>query len=191
MVTNRGRDRHLRPVAFELTLAAARLTAIGLIAIGVSGVLAYGMGRVLGRGFVSGDAPGVTYTAARCRDLVEYVPHARTCSQAATIHHFGEVVWYRLAAGAGGVLLFVAAGRVRHRRSGGMLVPETFVATVAAVAFGVSGMWLLGQGIDLAVLSTNSGGGGYLSGAIVALACAAWFTVPVIKSFDVCEARPT
>ena len=49
-------------------------------------------GRVFGAAFVAGDAPGVTYTPARCADYFEYFPRASDCTQAAALHHWGEVV---------------------------------------------------------------------------------------------------
>jgi hypothetical protein len=83
----------------ELALGAVLLGGVGLTAIGVSGLLAEGMGALVGERFVSGDPPGVSYTPDRCADFFEYAPQARTCEEAATIHHFGEVVTYRVAAG--------------------------------------------------------------------------------------------
>ena len=57
--------------------------------------------------------------------------------------------------------------------------------TVAAAVFGITGIWLVGQGIDNVILKTDGGGGSYLSGGVVALAVAAWFTIPVIKALNV------
>jgi putative lipase involved disintegration of autophagic bodies len=79
--------------------------AVFLLAIGLSGLLADTFGRVFGTAFVAGDAPGVTYTAERCAQLLSFEPQARSCEEAAIAHHFGEVVSYRLAAGALGVLV--------------------------------------------------------------------------------------
>src|SRR5215217_2487440 len=55
------------------------------------------LGRLYGPGFVAGDLPGVTYTRERCAEFLEYFPHAGGCEQAATLHHWGEVVEYRVA----------------------------------------------------------------------------------------------
>jgi hypothetical protein len=181
--TNRH-DRFL-PLAIELVLAATRIVAIGLVAIGISGILAWGLGATAGKAFVAGDPPGVTYTAARCRDLLEYAPDTNSCAEAATTHHFDEVVWYRIAAGALGCATFLALALVRRRRERRELQPETFAPTVAAAVFGISGIWLIGQGIDKVILKTDGGGGGYLSGGVVAFAIAAWFTIPVIRSLTI------
>ena len=169
----------------ELILAATRIAAIGLVAIGVSGVIAWGLGDIAGKAFVAGDPSGVTYSAARCRDLLEYAPHAPSCAAAAAAHHFDEVVWYRVAAGVLGCVVFLALVWARRRREPRVLQPESFVPTVAAAVFGLAGIGLIGLGIDAVVLNTDGGGGAYLSGGVVALAVAAWFAIPVIKSLTI------
>jgi hypothetical protein len=175
----------IRPVIVELVFAAVRVGAIGLVAIGVSGVIAWGMGTVAGKAFVAGDPPGVTYSAARCRDFLEYVPHASSCVQAATTHHFGEVVWDRIAVGIFGGLVIATEAWARRRRQHRELQPETFIPTVAAAVFGLAGLWLIGQGIDAAVLKLDGGAGEYLSGGVVSLAVGMWFAIPVIRALAV------
>jgi hypothetical protein len=179
------RDHRVRPVAIELIFAAIRLVAIGLIAVGISGIIAWGLGAVAGKAFVAGNPPGVTYTTARCREFLEYVPHARSCAAAATAHHFNEVVWYRLAAGVLGGAAFVALGWARRRRQPQELQPETFVPTVAAAVFGIAGIGLIGQGVDNVILKPGGGGGSYLSGGVVALVVASWFTIPIFKALTI------
>ena len=75
-------------VIVEAGVALAPVAIVGMIAIGASGLIAWAMGGIFGRTFVSGDLPGVTYTPARCADLFEYAPGAHTCAEAATFHHF-------------------------------------------------------------------------------------------------------
>ena len=101
-------DRAAAPSAVAVLREAARslvlLGAVGLLAIGLSGLLAAAGGAALGKAFVSGDGPDVTYSATRCADLQEYHP-SPTCEQAATGHHYDEVVGYRLAAGVLGLVV--------------------------------------------------------------------------------------
>jgi hypothetical protein len=179
------RDHRVRPVAIELIFAATRLAAIGLVAVGISGIIAWGLGAAAGKAFVAGDPPGMTYTTARCRDFLEYVPHARSCAAAATAHHFDEVVWYRLAAGVLGGAVLLALAWARRRRQPQELQPETFVPTVAAAVFGIAGIWLIGTGIDHVILKPDGGGGSYLSGGVVAIAVAGWFTIPIVKALTI------
>jgi hypothetical protein len=178
----RQRATRFRPLIIELVTIGTRLAGIALVAVGVSGLLAWGMGTVAGKGLVAGDPPGVTYSAARCADLREYAPQASNCAQAATEHHYGEVVDYRLAAGVlGGFVLAVSAWRRRRGRGAQQVdvLPELFVPTVAAAVAGMAGLLLTGQGVDLVVLKTDGGGGGYLSGGVVALGLALWLARPV------------
>ena len=109
-------ERVPRLVVRQAVAALALVGAIGLVAIGVSGAVAGGMGLVWGKAFVSGDASGVTYTPARCADFKEYFPRAASCEEAAVDHHYEEIVGYRLAAGVGGLFAFAAAAAVQWRR---------------------------------------------------------------------------
>jgi hypothetical protein len=122
--------------------------AIFLVAIGLSGLVAEGFGLAFGKDFVAGDPPGVTYTAERCVQLLSFEPGATSCAEAATAHHFGEVVWYRLVAGLLGVLV-LAAWALWRRRAGlrrgalGRSFPLTVGAALAAAAAG--GLLFLGS----------------------------------------------
>jgi hypothetical protein len=155
------------------------LGALGLVAIGASGIVAAAAGRVFGESWVAGDPPTVRYTAADCADYMEYAPRAHSCEQAATVHHFSEVVDYRIAAGFVGAIVLGTCAFVSRRRRGLFRVdrlPPAFDATVAVVLFGAAGLWLSGYGIDQQVLGYR-GAGTYLSGAVVALIAAALASV--------------
>jgi len=131
------------PTAWEVSLSLAHLVVIGLLAVGVSSVLALGMGALWGTSFVAGDPAGVTYTPSRCRELFEYAPGATTCEQAATEHHFAETVVYRGAAGVMGVLGAAAYVWLRRRRPGRPeLLPTGFEATIGTTAFGMAALVL-------------------------------------------------
>jgi len=167
----------MRTLIRQLVGSAVRLGAIGLVAVGLSGGVALLLGTVAGRSFVSGDAPSVSYTAARCAEYHEYEPSARTCEQAATAHHFGEVVDYRVAAGLLGGVVLGGVAVLRRRRPDLFAtdrLPVAFDETVAATLFGAGGIWLLAFGIDQ-VAQGNNGAGFFLSGGIVAALAAAWF----------------
>jgi hypothetical protein len=169
-------------LARQLFGAAVVFAGVGLVAVGVSGALSAGLGATAGHAFVAGDPPGVHYTAARCADLREYAPGARTCGAAATEHHFGEVVDYRVAAGALGAVLLggVAVARRRRRRAGSgepAVLPRAFVPTVGATVFGGAAAALGAQAVDLAVVGHGRGAGQFLTGAVVAGAVGAWYLV--------------
>jgi hypothetical protein len=65
------------------------------------------------------------------------------------------------------------------------LQPETFVPTVAAAVFGIAGIGLISQGIDNVILKPDGGGGSYLSGGVVAIVVAGWFTIPIFKALTI------
>jgi len=135
----------------ELAAAMTWLAAVGLIAIGVSGVLSALFGATLGQDFVAGDRPGVSYPAARCAEFREYAPGATTCGDAATIHHYGEIVDYRIAAGLLGVALLgvYLFARRRHLTQTPHL-PDAFTSTVGLSVFGLAGGALLAFSANLA-----------------------------------------
>lgn len=168
-------------LAGDLIRAGLRLGGIGLVAIGLSGVVAAVFGTSFGQDFVAGDPPGVTYTAARCADFSEYAPHARSCAQAAATHHFGEVVDYRLAAGVLGVLDLLAWWLLRRRHPGRSMLPATFEATVATVLFGLAAGVLLLQSLGTSLGGNDSGVGGLLAGGLVSAVAAGWSAVILLR----------
>jgi hypothetical protein len=177
-------EQHLRPVAGELALSGLRLAAITLVAIGLSGILAFGLGLVEGRSFVSGSAVHVTYSAHTCRELFEDAPHARNCAEAAAKRHFWVVIWERIGAGAlGGVLLAVATALRRRRRNAvTATLSDALAASFATATFAVVGIGLFARGLDIALRNADGGGGGFLSVGVVALALAAWFAVETTRA---------
>jgi len=162
-------------VAAELARAAVLLGAVGLVAIGLSGALAELLGRMFGASFVAGDLPGITYTPQRCADFLEYFPDAGSCAQAAALHHWGEVVEYRVAAGVLGLLVLGASTLWRRRRQEAQYVgvlPDGFSATVATSLYGVAAAILALQSLESFMVARGAGNGQWLSGAIVAFAMA-------------------
>jgi hypothetical protein len=168
----------------ELAQSLAFLAAIGLIAIGLSGLLAAGFGAAYGKGFVSGDVAGVTYTPARCADYFEYEQAARTCEQAATLHHFGEVVFYREAAGVLGLAAlgsFFVIQRFNRRFGSGRALPEGFTVSIGAALFGLAAFGLLGLGLGPLIIGRSTGIGQYLSGGVVAFFVFIGFAIALLR----------
>jgi hypothetical protein len=174
-------------VVGELARATVLLGAVGLVAIGASGALAELLGRLFGPAFVAGDLPGVTYTTQRCAEFLEYFPDAGGCEQAAAMHHWGEVVEYRVAAGVLGLLVLGAFLVWRGRRRGqgpqylGVL-PDGFSATVATSLFGVAAAVLTLESLDSLLAADGSGTGQWLSAAIVASAMAVGYGISLYRT---------
>jgi hypothetical protein len=171
-----------RSVIVELGFAFTRLAIVGLIAIGISGVIAGIFGSAFGRSFVAGDLPGVTYTAARCADYFEYSPGAKTCEEAATWHHYGEVFQYRLAAGVLGLLILgayvLAQRKLRHDPAA---LPSGFVPTIGTTMYGAAAFYLLATSVNGALLHETAGVGGMLSGGVVAAVMAVVYGIALYR----------
>jgi hypothetical protein len=164
-------------VVGALTRAAVLLGAVGLVAIGASGALAELLGRLFGAAFVAGDLPGVTYTAQRCAEYLEYFPDAGGCAQAAALHHWGEVVEYRVAVGVLGLLVLGGFLLWRRRPDGPQegyvgVLPDGFSATVATSLYGVAAAALALLSLDAFLVAGGDRTGQWLSAAIVASAMA-------------------
>jgi hypothetical protein len=146
-----------------LVRPAVGLAAIGAIAVGVSGVLSEVFGRLWGAGFVSGDLPGVAYTAARCAVLQAPYP-GLDCAQAAAEHHWGEVVEGRVFLGAVGLVL-LALWRILPRD---VPLPAGVVPGLGAAAFLLASA-ATGLAAGSAAVQGGEGVGAWLSATSVAL----------------------
>ena len=167
----------------DLVRAAWLLSAVGLLAVGVSGVLSMGVRAALGSRFVAGDPIGVTYTPARCADFLEYHAESSTCEAAASAHHADEVQFYRVVAGVVGVGA-LAIWRWKIRRPLSRLSVE-LVPAIGAAVFGLVGVGLLVQGLSMLTEGPSHGPGEWLSAAVVAIALAALYGVRLLAQLRV------
>jgi hypothetical protein len=160
-----SRRRSFGVLAGETVRAAVQLGACGLVAIGLSGVLALLMNLVFGNAFVG--APTVAGTGGSTV--------AETASDAVAL---------RIAAGALGALVFVAYRVVpRWRGAPFRLLPPGLVDALGAAAFAAGAVLLTGMSIDQAVHGPGAHGVGFfLSGAVVALAGAVLFCVRATRT---------
>jgi HAAS len=175
-----------RDVVRQLVSVCLFVGAVGMLAIGASSVLAVAARAAFGMPFVS-DADGVTYTAARCADFREYHPEASTCEAAATLHHYDEVISYRLAAGVLGLVVLLGWVLVTHRRrratgSAWPALPPGFAATVGAALSGICAIALLGTGLGQLATSDSNGVGGSLSAGLLAATVFVGFAVALWRT---------
>jgi HAAS len=178
-----------RPALAEMASALVLLFAVGLLAIGASGVLSVAFRATLGDRFVAADLPGATYTAARCRDFEEYHPEQPTCDRAAAAHHADEVETYRIGAGVLGAVVLAGWWLVRRRHRGeasGAWLPDEMVPLVGLILFGVAAAALGVQAANALALDPGNGGAGqWLSAAVVSLVVALAFGRQVLRALGV------
>jgi hypothetical protein len=166
----------------ELVPSALLLVAVGLLAIGASGLLSMGFRAAWGSAFVAGDPPGVTYTAPRCADYEAFHPEARTCAAAAAAHHADEVETYRVAAGLLGVVVLAGWALLRRRRPSALgAVPPSLVPAMATAAFGLAGAALAVQALGG---GRDHGAGQWLSAAVVSLVLAGAYGRQVVRALS-------
>ncbi len=168
------RPRAIRTLVVGATVQGWQLAVVGLIAIGVSGVIAWLLTVPFGTGAVFADAPGTHYDLGSCAHFLAVQPAAATCAQAALAEGQDDAILQRVAAGVVGLVLLVGLLWWR-RRTTWAVRPELSMATalVGVVLFGVVGVWLTGYGVDRAVI--NTGAGQWLAAGIVALLVAAGY----------------
>jgi hypothetical protein len=176
----------LRRVLGSLVVAGLWMIAIGLLAIGASGALAWALGSTLGQEFVAGDQEGVTYTAERCLQLQRLEPDAPDCADAAVAHHFAETVGYRLGAGVAGIVVALVAFAARPLARRGPDIHGLFLGAGAAL-FGAFAFLLLGQGL-MELPGGADGSGALLSAGATALPVALAFGALLLRWLR--QARP-
>lgn len=146
------------------------LAGIGLIAIGLSGVIARVMTALWGRTFMFADPPGTTYPAAACRFWLSVHPSAGSCTNAYLAESQADGLLARYAAGVLGLVLLGVVVAIRRRR--GMAIfgrPQLLSSFTGAVVFLGAALGLLGLGVDSIRTSDSQGAGQWLSGAVIAL----------------------
>lgn len=153
-----------------LVRSVVGLVGVGLVSIGASGLLAELFGRIWGADFVSGDLPGTAYTAARCRDFTGFFP-GHSCLEAAALHHWGEVVMYRVAVGVLG--LFVLAVYWLTHRLG--TAGRGLVDLVGTVLFGGAALVLGAVALNTILAGGGVGLGAPLSAALVSVMVAGFY----------------
>jgi hypothetical protein len=151
---------------------------IGLVAVGLSGILASVFGAIRGWEFVAGDPAGLSYSAERCAQYLRAAPEAVTCRAAALVDHYSEVVDERVVAGVLGVLLIAAY--VVWRRRGGSPVSRLLLGGMGVTSFGLAALVQLTSASTAASLD-HGVVGALLAGGFVSLVLAVAL-IPVLVS---------
>lgn len=155
--------RSLVTLVFETSRAAVFLAGCGLVAVGVSGLVALVMNLWFGRSFVGGvsvfglGGPSAAETA-------------------------DDAVVLRVIAGLAGALVLLAYLAIRRRVSSPPMLPAGLVDALGAAAFAGGAAVLAVACADQAVHNGTPGVGFPLSGAVVALPAAVYFCVRAARA---------
>jgi hypothetical protein len=146
--------------------------AVGMLAIGISGAICWGIGHRYGKNVIAGDGQSAHLSAARCDYLLEYYP-AKSCSLAELAHHYDEDVSYRLGMTAVAAVVFGAtlvAGRVLKITDEERRRQRPWHYTLGVAAFGLAAATLLSIGFGKLAAGSTAGTGRWLSDGSVSLA---------------------
>jgi hypothetical protein len=172
-----------RPVWRSLPAQFAPLAGVGLVAIGLSGLLARVMTSLWGTTFMFADPPGTTYSNADCRYWESIHPHANSCTNAYLAESLSDGLHARYAAGLLGlVLLGVIAVRQHHRRGPMIATTPATVSLTGAIVFLCAAVALAALAADAFRVADDHGAGQWLSGAIVALPVATAYSFAFLRS---------
>ncbi len=150
-------------LVFETLRAALFLAGCGLVAVGVSGLVALVMNLWFGRAFVGG---------------VSVFPFGG----ASVTETADDAVVLRVIAGLIGVLLLLSYLAVRRAATSAPLLPAGLVDALGAAAFAAGTIGLAAASADQAMQTGTIGPGFALSGALVALPAAAYFAVRAARA---------
>ena len=127
----RAHDTRLRrlpstAVLADLVMSGWKLSSVGLLAVGASGLVAAAMNAIFGRPFVGAAVRGSTLPAASCRYWLSNWPGAHSCAQAYLLESSSDAVSLRVAAGLLGLLLLGGYYLARRRGWSTGVLPDGF-----------------------------------------------------------------
>jgi hypothetical protein len=152
-------------LAVDTAQAALFLGAVGLTAVGASGLLVAAMSALVGRDFVGAQLPNWVSVAGG--------------HPASVAENADDAVALRVLAGLAGLVVLAALWAVRRARPGVRLrvLPIAYVDVIGLVAFGAATVALGAASVDQLVNHAGRGAGYFLSGAIVSAVGMAIFGV--------------
>lgn len=162
------------------TLAAALVGGVALVAIGLSGGIAWALARLRGGSFVTAPFPPGSYTRADCARWLAGDPAAHSCLSAMTADHVGDIVLSSAAAGVLGVLMLLAFWGLRRRwqdRATLTALPAGSTEAAGAVLAGLVALATLGVGVNMEMVRRGVGAGQPFSLAAAAAVAAAFFAL--------------
>ena len=176
-----------RPTAALLrrtALAGSLIGGVALIAVGVSGAVAWALAGVRGGTFLIAPFPPGSYSSADCAHWLASDPGAHSCIAAMTADHVGEVILYSFAGGVLGLLVLGAHWWMRRRwQDRGTLtaLPIGSAEAVGAILALLVAVATLGRGVNMALAQHGQGAGQMFALAAGGLAAAVFFAVRLYR----------
>ena len=160
-----------------------RLVAVGLIAVGVSGCVCWGIRSRFGDDALAAGTMSAHLSDDRCADLFEYQPASIDCAHAEIAHHADEIVAYRFTAGIVGVLAiaayFVACQLLKPEVEDAGGRQRRAYRLLAVVSFGAAALVLLAIGSGVAARDPSNAAPRWFADGGVSLA---FFVVHAVAS---------
>ena len=170
-----------RALMLSLLRAGWNLTGVGLIAIGLSGAVAWIAMQATSTGAVFAAPPNTHYGAGACAYWLHLHPSAATCASAALLEGRDDALFQRFTLGVlGCLMLLISAVWRRKGRRDAPIDLRMPTALIAITAFGLAGSALTGYGIDRAV--QNTGAGQWLASGGVALTFAIAYVIILLRT---------
>jgi hypothetical protein len=165
IVARADRPRTFGRLLVDTAEAVVVLGAVGLVAVGVSGLLAGAMAALFGREFVGGG-----------------LVHSIAGGTASVAENAGDALVLRALAGALGVALLGAAWLAERAGMRLRVLPMTYVDTAGLVAFAGATVVLSALSLNQVLQQSGHGTGFFLSGALASLAGAIGFGIRAVRS---------
>ncbi len=173
-------SRPTAPLARRTALAASLVGGVGLIAVGVSGAISWGLAAMRGGSFVTAPFPPGSYTRGDCARWLSGDPGAHNCVTAMIADHVGDIVSRSFAAGVVGLLALMAHEWMRrrwHDRSTLTALPLGSAEAAGGLLAVLVAIAAAGTGIDTDMVQRGQGAGQQYSIAVAAIGAAIFFAV--------------
>ncbi len=169
-------------LARRAALAGSLIAGVALVAVGLSGAIAWALAAAGGGRFVAAPFPPGSYTRADCARWLAGDPGTRSCVAAMTYDHVGDILLSSLAGGLFGLMVLAVFWWLRRRwQDRGTLtaLPVASAEAAGAILALLVAASTAAQAVDIAVVQRGVGAGRPLSLAAAALAAAVFFGIRV------------
>jgi hypothetical protein len=171
-VNTAGWPRARRSALRDAARLLLRLTAAGMIVIGLAGGAARGLAALTSTGTVFGLPAGARPSAASCAHWLAVQPTAHSCQQAGTLEASSDLTMVMGAVGVLGVLLLALVVLTDRRFPVPRVLPSVLGPAIGASAFGAAAVGLAVLAANDTVLFAAWGSGLWATDAAVSLLAA-------------------